>query len=199
MSEKILKALMQLFAIIAKQDIGLSVNERNYVHMFLKLQLNESSVKEYLKLFDSFIEDNTSKKTEGVEVKLTSVKDSVKTLGICKKINKTLSQKQKVVVLVRLLELINSDKNFTTQRMAIIDTVAETFNIDKSEFDSITEFVTKDEVEVLSCSEIMIIKNNRADVSTSCKFIESTSLSGHILILRVTYILSGMLALMKLC
>ena len=48
MSEKILKALMQLFAIIAKQDLGLSSNERDYVHMFLKLQLNDSTVKEYL-------------------------------------------------------------------------------------------------------------------------------------------------------
>lgn len=185
MSEKILKALMQLFAIIAKQDIGLSSNERDYVYMFLKLQLNDSSVKEYLTLFDSFIGDNSRKKIEGEEVQLTSVKDSVKTLGICRKINKTLSQKQKVVVLVRLLELINSDKNFTSQRMAIIDTVAETFNISKSEFDSITEFVIKDEVSSISCSEIMIIKNDKTDIQPDCKYIESTSLNGHILILRV--------------
>ncbi len=176
---------MQLFAIIAKQDIGLSSNERDYVHMFLKLQLNDSSVKEYLRLFDSFIGDNQRKKTEGDEVQLTSVKDSVKTLGICKKINKTLSQKQKVVVLVRLLEMVNSDKNFTSQRMAIIDTVAETFNISKSEFDSITEFVTEDVVSAISCSDIMIIKNDRTGVSPACKYIESNSLNGHIQILRV--------------
>jgi ABC transport system ATP-binding/permease protein len=55
MSEEILKALMQLFAIIAKQDVGLSENEREFVQNFLKQQLNESSVKEYLTLFDSFI------------------------------------------------------------------------------------------------------------------------------------------------
>jgi ABC transport system ATP-binding/permease protein len=54
MSEEILKALMQLFAIIAKQDVGLSENEREFVQNFLKQQLNESSVKEYLALFDSF-------------------------------------------------------------------------------------------------------------------------------------------------
>ena len=56
--------------------------------------------------------------------KLTSVKDSVKTLGICKKINKTLTQKQKVVVLIKLLELVSTDKNFTPQRMEIINTVS---------------------------------------------------------------------------
>jgi ABC transport system ATP-binding/permease protein len=62
MSEEILKALMQLFAIIAKQDVGLSVNEREFVQNFLKQQLNESSVKEYLALFDSFSETAKPKK-----------------------------------------------------------------------------------------------------------------------------------------
>ena len=35
MSEEILKALMQLFAIIAKQDEGVESNERDYVVNFL--------------------------------------------------------------------------------------------------------------------------------------------------------------------
>ena len=72
------------------------------------------------------------------EVKLTSVKDSVKILGICKKINKTLTQQQKVVVLVRLFELVAADKQFTDQRMAIINTVGEVFNVNP-EKSSITE------------------------------------------------------------
>ncbi len=37
--------------------------------------------------------------SESGEVKRTSVKDSVRTLSICKRINKTLSQKQKSIVL----------------------------------------------------------------------------------------------------
>ena len=35
MSEEILKALMQLFAIIAKQDEGVEMKEREYVINFL--------------------------------------------------------------------------------------------------------------------------------------------------------------------
>ena len=41
MSEEILKALMQLFAIIAKQDEGVETNEKEYVKFFLNSQLNE--------------------------------------------------------------------------------------------------------------------------------------------------------------
>ena len=87
MSEEILKALMQLFAIIVKQDEGMELNEREYVKSFLTSQLNEEAVKEYLTLFDSFVGlDNNGEGDETSKKKLTSVKDSVRILGICKKI-----------------------------------------------------------------------------------------------------------------
>ncbi len=188
MSEEILKALMQLFAIIAKQDVGLSAKEREFVQNFLKQQLNESSVKEYLTLFDSFIGNQKEGDSEqpGKEEKprLTSVKDSVKTLGIAKKINKTLTQKQKVVVLVRLFELVNSDKNFTTQRMAIIDTAADVFNVTKEEFNTISAFVIKEQLEELNFSDTLIIHADEISNDTS-HFIKSPQLDGSIIILRI--------------
>lgn len=187
MSEEILKALMQLFAIIAKQDVGLSANERDYVNSFLKQQLNESSVQEYLALFDKFIGSDKNKEEEekNDKVKLTSVKDSVKTLGIAKKINKTLTQEQKVVVLVRLFELINTDKSFTTQRIAIIDTAADVFNITKEEYKSIESFVINDDITKYDSSDIMVITSNKADVNANCKFIDHQS-EESIIILRVS-------------
>jgi len=51
MSGEILKALMQLFAIIAKQDEGVEHNELAYVENFLTSQLSEEVVQEYLQLF----------------------------------------------------------------------------------------------------------------------------------------------------
>jgi ABC transport system ATP-binding/permease protein len=116
--------------------------------------------------------------------RLTSVKDSVKTLGIAKKINKTLTQKQKVVVLVRLFELINSDKNFTPQRMAIIDTAAEVFNITKEEFNTISAFVIQQNIEDLDFSDLLIIHADEIK-NDSSHFIKSSQLDGSIIILRV--------------
>ena len=140
MSEEILKALMQLFALIVKQDGGMLANEREYVHNFLKKQLSPGSVPEYLELFDSNAGPliNVDRETDN---KPPSVKDSVKIFSICKKINRTLNQSQKVVVLMRLYELIDSDKSYTLQRMNIINTVAEVFKIVKEEFNSIDAFV----------------------------------------------------------
>lgn len=189
MSEEILKALMQLFAIIAKQDVGVSTNERVYVENFLRQQLNEKSVKEYLTLFDKYIGDkkaseiDTDKEKEK-KSKLISVKDSVKILGIAKKINKTLTQKQKVVVLVRLCELVNSDKKFTPQRMAIIDTAAEVFNINKEEYNAIETFVIEDDFSKWDIADILII-NSEKKIPKRAKHIYWDQLEGSILVLHI--------------
>ena len=185
MSEEILKALMQLFAIIAKQDEGVELNEREYVKTFLIQQLNDEAVNEYLTLFDSFAGNGkTEENGEEVKKKLTSVKDSVRILGICKKINKTLTQEQKVVVLVRLYELVNTDRKFTEQRMAIINTVAEVFNLSKEEFQAIENFVVKNETAEVDQSEILIISDKEIGNAAS-KLIRTEKLEGNIFILRI--------------
>ena len=157
MSEEILKALTQLFAIITKQDGGVTENERQFVINFFQQELDQDSVKEYLKLYDDF--SGYSKQGTGEEEKnkLTSVKDSVKTLGICKKINKTLAQKQKVIVLTKLLELIGSDKNFTPQRIEIINTVSTVFNIGQEEYKLIETFIIQEAVDQINFKDILVV------------------------------------------
>ncbi len=48
MSEEILKALTQLFAIFSKQDGGVSEEERNFVIGYFNQELDQDSIKEYL-------------------------------------------------------------------------------------------------------------------------------------------------------
>lgn len=164
MSEEILKALTQLFAIITKQDGGVTENERRFVINFFQTELDQDSIKEYLELYDSY--SGYNKQGEDDEKnKLTSVKDSVKTLGICKKINKTLTQKQKVVVLIKLIELVGSDKNFTPQRMEIINTVSTVFNIVKDEYKLIETFVVSEKIADLNFSDILIV--DKAEAKTA--------------------------------
>lgn len=157
MSEEILKALMQLFAIITKQDDGVSEKERLFVETFLKTQLNAEMVSSYMALYEGFL---GSKETEEPDVeakkkKLTSVKDSVKTLSICKKINKTLTQKQKFVVLIRLFELVDTDtvaESTANQRSEIINTVSTVFNIEEIEFVEVERFCRT--------KNLLLLKNN---------------------------------------
>ncbi|MDP4186681.1 MAG: ATP-binding cassette domain-containing protein [Bacteroidota bacterium] len=186
MSEEILKALMQLFAIIAKQDEGVESHEREFVISFLDRQLDVEAVKEYIALFDKFAGSNktSAENVSAAKVKLTSVKDSVKILGLCKKINKTLNQEQKVVVLARLFELVNADRKFSDQRMAIIHTVAEVFNVSKEEFNNIENFVIKDEPVEFDSNNILVI-NDKDESYLPTKHLQTEKLDGSICILRV--------------
>ncbi|MBN2348580.1 MAG: ATP-binding cassette domain-containing protein [Bacteroidales bacterium] len=183
MSEEILKALMQLFAIIAKQDEGVENTQIEYVRNFLNQQLGENEVKEYFSLFEEHaaLNDSDEEKKTG---RLTSVKDSVRILGLCKKINKTLTQKQKIVVLVRLFEIVNADRKFTDQRMAIINTVADVFKVTKEEFESIESFVIKNSPEELDNSNILIIDDKNTKYKHA-KYIHTKRLDTNIFILRI--------------
>jgi ABC-type multidrug transport system ATPase subunit len=156
MSEEILKALMELFALIVKQDKGILLDEREYVSGFLNKQLTRETVQEYLALFDEHA-GPVIERSMLIEPSAPTVKDSVKILGICKKINRTLNQEQKVVVLMRLYELVNTDRQFTLHRMNIINTVAEVFKISSGEFAAIEQFVKNDNPEALDNPAILFL------------------------------------------
>jgi ABC-type multidrug transport system ATPase subunit len=157
MSEVILKALMELFALIVKQDAGILLNEREYVFNFLHKQLSKEAVNEYLALFDQHA-GPVMKGRIKQEVSSPSVRDSVTILGICKKINRILNQEQKVVVLMRLYELVNAECQFTFQRMNIITTVAEVFKISTQELAAIEQFIKYDNPEELNNPAILVLR-----------------------------------------
>ena len=179
MSEEILKALMQLFAIISKQDEGTTADQRDFVESFLSSQLNNQKVQEYLKLYDekSGSADNEGQETAQSTSKLTSMKDSVRTLSICRKINKTLTQKQKVIVLIRLFEMLKSENLYTEQRMGIIKTVSTVFNLSNEELELISCYVRNDEPDKMDSEEILVISGHQqSDKETHPKYKQITSL-----------------------
>jgi ABC transport system ATP-binding/permease protein len=182
MSEEILKALTQLFAIITKQDGGVTENERQFVINFFQQELEKNAVQAYIDLYDDFA--GYRKQATEERQKLTSVKDSVKTLGICKKINKTLTQKQKIVVLTKLLELVGSDKNFTPQRMEIINTVSTVFNISQDEYKLIETFVIAEDDQPLNFSDILILNSEVSAKHPLQKHVR-IAITGHLIFMRV--------------
>ena len=53
MSEEILKALMELFALVVKQDKGMLKDERDYIYTFLSKQLTRESDRKSTRLNSS--------------------------------------------------------------------------------------------------------------------------------------------------
>tara|TARA_B100000795_G_C22806003_1_gene444954 strand:- start:4827 stop:7994 length:3168 start_codon:yes stop_codon:yes gene_type:complete len=184
MSERILKALMQLFALIAKVE---SVNNdaRSVVETFLKQQLNAELVQRYLDLFEEYLEQyqKLSKRKEGKERKRTSV-NSVKVLRICTQINEELQQKQKIIVLLRLLEFIFAG-DYSEQEIQFVTTVADTFNIPEGEFRESMAFVVSNDQNIPDNENFLIISDNNEVAFKKAKKITHPQLDGCVKILRL--------------
>ena len=125
MSESILKALMQLFAIIAASKA--QAEQNNIVETFLRHELSSELVDEYMNVYNGFYNQYRGKQTNDSKKKKALSVSSTKILVICNVINKELVQRQKIIVLVRLLEFISSDRNdeVSQQELEFVETVAE--------------------------------------------------------------------------
>lgn len=167
MSEEILKALTQLFAIVTKQDGGVTDRERLYVIHFFQTELDQDTVEEYVKLYDRY--SGYGRENIDGKSRLTSVSDSVKTLGICKKINQTLTQKQKVVVLIKLLELVGPGLHLSLQRRDIINTVSSVFNLEQREYNAVVRFVIGDDPQFLDLKEILWVDDHTVSPCKSAR------------------------------
>lgn len=173
-----------MFAIIAKVD-GINNTGRLIVQSFLKQQLNQEMVEQYLKIFDVYLEEyhKVSTRKEGA-AKRTSL-GSVKILKICTQINTELTQKQKVVVLVRLLEFIYSNNEISDQEQEFVATVAESFNISDDEFKRIMDFVRSTADVVADSPFLLVINNKDAKPNFNVKHIKSVHLEGQIRIVQI--------------
>ncbi len=160
MSERILKALMQLFAIIAGPRSS-NRNGRNIVESFLKQQLNGDLVEEYIKLFDGFYALYQKKQSEeGKRAKNLSL-SSVKVLKICTQINEELDIRQKVVVLVRLIEFIKSDVEISEQELEFVFTVADIFHYSPEDYDILKSYVLSSFDEMPLTARMLLIDHEK--------------------------------------
>ncbi len=185
MSERILRALMQMFAIIAKVD-GINNTGRLIVQSFLKQQLNLEQVDTYLKIFDDYLEahQHASKRKEGA-AKRTSL-NSVKVLKICTQINQELEQQQKVIVLIRLLEFIYSSNEISQQEYEFVNTVAETFNIPHEEFLLLKSFIEDDATVVPDSPHLLVINDKEGGYKNTSKHIYCETLQEDVRIAQIS-------------
>lgn len=194
MSERILRALMQLFAIIARvdeidddstQEEITSSKGRNVVELFLRQELTSELVLQYLNLFDKHLNAHQggSKSKDGKK-KRTSV-NSVKILRICSEINEELTQRQKIIVLVRLIEFIHANDQITDQELEFVDTVSDAFNVKSDEYRSIFDFVEASSDKLLDVPNALYISSRDTSRWENAKTMIVEGLDNTLGILRV--------------
>lgn len=174
---------MQLFAIIANAE-RLTAQGRTIVEIFLKQQLSQAHVERYLREFDERFAFLQGKSDSGKERKRISV-SSVKVLRICTDINSELNQKQKHIVLMRLLEFVySSDERMNERESEFLKTVAEVFNIAQDEFYlCLSLAAAKRAAEIAQTSSFLFIAKSLPESPRESKQIINEHLNGSLAVL----------------
>ena len=189
MIEPILKALIQLFALISDvRDISeISSKERDIVRLFLSRQLNSEMVNKYMEMFDEYIKQYIPEKIDRgsiKDMKRTSL-TAVKILGICEQINEELQQKQKLYVLVQLMDFILFGAVITENELEFLETVSTAFNIPQTEFQNIKSFVLNSVNEIPEKNRLMVIDGNNDNKYVGAKHLFRENLKDILLILHI--------------
>jgi ABC-type multidrug transport system ATPase subunit len=185
MSEQILKALMELFAIITRPENNEStgVDRRPVVESFLRRQLNEDLLENYIKIYDIFYEKHQSLISRSGKKRIGP--DSVKLLRICDEINHELTQQQKFIVLIHLFEFVNSDNlEISDQEYEFIQTVADTFNIARKEHDDIRDYTVSSLTNLPNLDKILVI-DGQPDHADYSRHLFTQHLKGQLRILNI--------------
>ncbi len=173
---------MQLFAIIAKVDDN-GAGRKKVVEDFLKQQFSSEQVEKYLSVYDDFLKATDTGREGEKRQKRTAV-SSVRVVVICNQINEELTQKQKMVVLLRLMEFVLLKENIPDQEMAFLDTVASSFNIPESDFTECTGFLKREKQPAHSLSLNHLVISGGANPGT-CRHLRSEMLQEEIRVLHL--------------
>jgi ABC transport system ATP-binding/permease protein len=197
MSEPILKALMQLFALISDihDDTVITSREKDIVRSFLARHLNNELIQKYMKMFEEYLGIyNSERITKGsIQDKKRISLNAMRILSICEQINVELHQKQKVYVLVQLVDFISLGAEITENELDFLQSVASAFYIPNNEFQSIKSFIINDVTSVQEKRKILVINDNKEPGRDGLKHRQIENLNGDITFFQIastnTYIM----------
>ncbi|MRT93349.1 ATP-binding cassette domain-containing protein [Ancylomarina sp. 16SWW S1-10-2] len=185
MSERILKALMQLFAIIAHPE-GTGEKRRRMVVKYLYRLLDQDSAQEYLNLYDKYYQDTVERNNKRSKRNQVTSSRSVRVLRICSEMNKELVERQKVIIVIQLLEFLRESNEITEEEKEFVATVADTFNLPTEGYTRLQDFMLSDFDDIIESKRLLTINNKKS--KTKGEHIYSEGISGEIKILRLARI-----------
>lgn len=187
MSEELLKAIIQLFAIVAKERV--TEAERENIKEFLSVHLNQEAIGHYLALFDthcSEIDISQKEELENIDDQtLEFVDDWAKIMAITKQVNKALTMQQKAVLIIKIIELVYADKEISERQGNLIHYIGEALKISRNDMLALRGFVLGEDLEVLSDKNILIIDEGSGEYELEGPRLVEKNLTGLIAILRL--------------
>ena len=173
MSEPVLKAIMRLFALVAKEDL-ITKQEREHIKIFLSDHLSQRGTESHLQLFDEYAAEMSDKLSASQE------KDTIH--QICQSINDEVAQKQKMVIVLELMSVILADGAISEREQTLAQIISDALNINKSDLSLIEKYVLVKQRSEAN-DEDMLIVDSLNQAPGKCKHIYREDLNGFITIL----------------
>ena len=140
-----------------------------------------------MEMFDQYLVQYNAEKIDRGSLrdkKRTSL-TAMKILGICEKINEELHQKQKLYVVVQLIDFIKFGAAITENELDFLETVSTAFNIPLKEFMNIKSFILESVSTIPEKNRVMIIDNNNESEFKAVKHIYREYLKSTIFLLHI--------------
>jgi len=174
MSELLLKAIIRLFAVVARQD-GVTEQEREQIKIFLKEHIAENRIDYYLALFDEYTKPgigNAQADTQTLQQE-------------CEEINRGLTQKQKVIIVLELERIVLADDKISAREEELMHIICESFKVKEEDLASIRQFVVGQEASELDHEALLIIDSHDDKDFARAKHIRKPHLKGLIEVLYI--------------
>ena len=158
MSDRLLKAILKLLVIVARED-QVTQAERSSILNFLEENISKEEANKYLEYFDSLINgEESNTRAEYKEI-----------ITISNAVSKELSKEQKLVLLIRLIELIFADGKITSREKEFLYIISTSFNFKEKVIDSLMEFVQALKPEQFPVGNTLIISDSDDDKTQALK------------------------------
>ena len=187
MSEQLLKAIIQLFAIVAKERV--TEEERNNIKDFLSLHLNQEAIPFYINMFDSYLASQQVAVASGIDDVDQDTKEFVddwaNIMDITKEVNKALTMQQKVFIVIKIIELVYADREISERQGNLIFYIGEAFKLTRKTVTILRDFVIAEDMEEIDSKNILIVDEGSGEYKTKGPRLVAKNLTGLIAVLRL--------------
>lgn len=172
MSEPLLRAILRLFAVVAKEG-DVTRQERELIRAFLNEHLSPNAVEGYMAYFDEI----TNAPEHGG--------DAERIRALCREINPELTKKQKIIIIVDLMSIIQADGNISETEERLVNIIGESFKVKPAEMAAIKRFVLGNSPADLDDRYILVVDRGEEGSLTRARQVRREKLDGFIAILFV--------------
>ena len=166
MSDNLLRTILQLLVIVARED-DVTTDERDAVQRFLEENVNKEETLRYMEFFDRLLADPYEKDQRD------ETKEIIK---LSYQVNKELKQEQKLVVMLRLMELIVADGKISDREKELLYLIGNSLNFATKVVDHLKSYVSTDDPGKFAAKSVLVVSEGQQELSAH--HIEVARLSG---------------------